>query len=94
VGVEPTLPCGKHDFQSCAFGHSAISPVIGLRREWESNPRYLAVNLISNQAPSATRPSLRWKAKRMPRTRQNVKPQVALPTLHIEIGLTGPKLCR
>ena len=28
VGVEPTLPCGKHDFQSCPFGHSGISPIV------------------------------------------------------------------
>ncbi len=26
VGFEPTLPCGKHAFQACAFSHSAISP--------------------------------------------------------------------
>jgi hypothetical protein len=26
VGVEPTLPFGKPDFESGAFGHSAISP--------------------------------------------------------------------
>jgi hypothetical protein len=26
VGVEPTLPRGKPDFESGAFGHSAISP--------------------------------------------------------------------
>jgi hypothetical protein len=29
------------------------------RREWDSNPRYLAVNTLSKRAPSATRPSLR-----------------------------------
>ena len=28
------------------------------RREWDSNPRYLAVNTLSKRAPSATRPSL------------------------------------
>ena len=27
VGFEPTLPCGKHAFQACAFSHSAISPL-------------------------------------------------------------------
>jgi hypothetical protein len=27
VGVEPTLPFGKPDFESGAFGHSAISPI-------------------------------------------------------------------
>ncbi len=27
VGVEPTLPFGKPDFESGAFGHSAISPL-------------------------------------------------------------------
>ena len=27
MGVEPTLPCGKPDFESGAFGHSAISPL-------------------------------------------------------------------
>ena len=27
VGFEPTLPCGKHAFQACAFSHSATSPV-------------------------------------------------------------------
>ncbi len=27
VGVEPTVPCGTHDFQSCPFGHSGISPI-------------------------------------------------------------------
>ncbi len=26
VGFEPTLPCGKHAFQACSFGHSDISP--------------------------------------------------------------------
>jgi hypothetical protein len=26
VGFEPTLPCGKHAFQACAFGHSATFP--------------------------------------------------------------------
>ena len=25
-GFEPPLPCDKHDFESCAFDHSAISP--------------------------------------------------------------------
>ena len=29
VGFEPTLPCGKHAFQACAFSHSAISPLLG-----------------------------------------------------------------
>ena len=34
--------------------------LVGLwRREWDSNPRYLAVNTLSKRAPSATRPSLR-----------------------------------
>ena len=28
VGVEPTLPFGKPDFESGAFGHSAISPFV------------------------------------------------------------------
>ena len=28
VGFEPTLPCGKHAFQACAFSHSAISPAL------------------------------------------------------------------
>ena len=27
VGVEPTVPFDTHDFQSCAFGHSATSPI-------------------------------------------------------------------
>ena len=62
-GFEPSVPCGTHDFQSCTFGHSVISPgerhiFVFQRREWESNPRYLSVHLISNQAPSATRSSL------------------------------------
>ena len=26
VGFEPTDPLGSHDFESCAFGHSATSP--------------------------------------------------------------------
>jgi hypothetical protein len=26
VGFEPTLPCGKHAFQACSFGHSDTSP--------------------------------------------------------------------
>src|SRR5271154_2289446 len=34
------------------------------RREWDSNPRYLAVNTLSKRAPSATRPSL--QAKKLP----------------------------
>ncbi len=47
------VPLGK------ARRHSRVFySLIGERREWESNPRYLSVNLISNQAPSATRPSL------------------------------------
>ncbi len=29
------------------------------RREWDSNPRYLAVHALSKRAPSTTRPSLR-----------------------------------
>ena len=29
MGFEPTLPCGKHAFQACAFSHSAISPRFG-----------------------------------------------------------------
>ena len=28
VGFEPTLPCGKHAFQACAFSHSATSPAL------------------------------------------------------------------
>jgi hypothetical protein len=27
VGFEPTVPCGTHAFQACAFDHSATSPV-------------------------------------------------------------------
>jgi hypothetical protein len=25
-GFEPSVPFGTHDFQSCPFGHSGISP--------------------------------------------------------------------
>ena len=32
VGFEPTLPCGKHAFQACAFSHSAISPAMTVSR--------------------------------------------------------------
>ena len=27
-GFEPSVPCGTHDFQSCPFGHSGISPKV------------------------------------------------------------------
>ncbi len=42
-----------------------ISPLqsITWRREWDSNPRYLAVNTLSKRAPSATRPSLPMLAR-------------------------------
>ena len=36
----------------------AIPQPLLWRREWDSNPRYLAVNTLSKRAPSATRPSL------------------------------------
>ena len=39
-GFEPSVPHGTHDFQSCPFGHSGISPGLFQRRGWESNPRW------------------------------------------------------
>lgn len=27
-GFEPSLPCGKHAFQACSFGHSDKSPLM------------------------------------------------------------------
>ena len=36
-GFEPWVPCGTHDFQSCTFGHSVISP--GFRVRGESGSR-------------------------------------------------------
>ena len=39
-GFEPSVPFGTHDFQSCPFGHSGISPGLCSRRGWESNPRW------------------------------------------------------
>jgi hypothetical protein len=36
-----------------------VNEINAWRREWDSNPRYLAVNTLSKRAPSATRPSLR-----------------------------------
>ncbi len=41
------------------IGHIALK-----RREWDSNPRHIAVNTTSNRAPSATRPSLQNLAQR------------------------------
>ncbi len=40
-GFEPSVAFTTHDFQSCAFDHSATSPIFGVywRREWDSNPR-------------------------------------------------------
>ena len=32
--------------------------IISLQREWDSNPRYVAINTLSRRAPSATRPPL------------------------------------
>ena len=53
MGVEPTLPCGKHDFQSCAFGHSAISPVI--KRTLGGSFRTPATSAVKQSLPSLTR---------------------------------------
>src|SRR5690349_4428922 len=41
-GFEPSVPFGTHDFQSCSFGHSDISPSEpgAWRRGRDSNPRY------------------------------------------------------
>ena len=42
VGFEPTLPCGKHAFQACAFSHSAISPAIDCLYEFNRVGRPVA----------------------------------------------------
>ena len=44
-------------------GWSGLSLESLWRREWDSNPRYLAVNTLSKRAPSATRPSLRFTVR-------------------------------
>src|SRR5262245_45702998 len=66
---------GTHDFQSCTFDHSVTSPGLqrsrGARGHRDAAPTCLAeskgfeplvplpAHLISNQAPSTTRPALR-----------------------------------
>jgi hypothetical protein len=61
-GFEPSVRCRTHDFQSCPFGHSGTSPdrsAISAEERVGVEPTLdLRPNLISNQAPSATRPSL------------------------------------
>ena len=74
VGFEPTVRFRTHDFQSCTFGLSVISPG---QKGWNTNRKNnndsevpaeragfepavpLRAHLISNQAPSASRSSLR-----------------------------------
>ena len=71
-GVEPPVPFGTHDFQSCTFGHSVISPnTPSAEREGFEPPVRLPVHLISNQAPStssAISPGLRFPSPREQQT--------------------------
>ena len=53
VGVEPTVPCGTHDFQSCPFGHSGISPF--LKRTLGGSFKSPATNAVKQSLPSLTR---------------------------------------
>src|ERR1017187_1009470 len=53
VGVEPTLPCGKHDFQSCPFGHSGISPIV--KRTLGGSFKSPASSAVKQSLPSLTR---------------------------------------
>ena len=58
-GFEPSIPFGIHDFQSCTFGLSVISPERVEEREGFEPPIPLRVLLISNQVHSTALPSLR-----------------------------------
>src|SRR5438309_11865444 len=54
-GFEPSVAFATHDFQSCSFGHSDISPTTNkgsAEREGFEPPVPLRVHLISNQAQS------------------------------------------
>src|SRR5262245_23771417 len=65
-GFEPPVPFSTHDFQSCTFGLSVISPGNGssAEREGFEPPVPLRVRLISNQVHSTALPSLRSFAKK------------------------------
>ncbi len=60
----PSGPGGVHGLQSRRPGHHAFwrklffSPSSVWRKEWDSNPRYVAAHSLSKRAPSSTRPSL------------------------------------
>jgi hypothetical protein len=53
------------------------------RREWDSNPRYLAVNTLSKRAPSATRPSLRLRLCLSKSTRQRARKAYSEQSLRV-----------
>ena len=51
VGFEPTLPCGKHAFQACAFSHSAISPTLSNLPQWGSLNGYGTASTPGSRFP-------------------------------------------
>ena len=64
VGVEPTLPLGKPDFESGAFGHSAISPS-GKSRN--CGLELLSVSAVGSECmPCRLAPGQAWKAQLSP----------------------------
>jgi hypothetical protein len=57
---------------------SSPAPLGNLRRERDSNPRYVAVHMISNHAPSTTRPSLQIDDSISAEERVGVEPTLDL----------------
>ena len=57
----------------------AMNPYVYWRRGWDSNPRYLAVRLISSQVHSATLPPLRYSSRDSSVNRPLAGPLTRLP---------------